>query len=82
MEENYPRISFNYIYNGEAVVCMAVMKETFYELYFDFKYICNIEMDDDWEWRACKETILSPQTVDEIGLHIQHYLDYPANFDE
>ena len=74
MESHRPIIYFEISYAGEQVFCDAVMEERSYEIFFDGLFKCELANFEN-DWQILSGAIVPKETVDQIGLCIEDWLE-------
>jgi hypothetical protein len=70
-DTQYPVIGFGLEYGNELIYCEAVMKDNYYDIHFDGKWVASIAHNEDWDWMQASGVILPETIIDEIGLRIE-----------
>ncbi|HEY8781922.1 MAG TPA: hypothetical protein VIM16_09925 [Mucilaginibacter sp.] len=68
-------IGFEINYSGTQFFCEAQLKASCYKIYFNNKYMADIEYDAAGGWVQTNGTLLPESTIEEIGAHIDGQLD-------
>jgi hypothetical protein len=75
MEIKATGISFELKYGGKPVFCEAIVQQNGMQIYFNGSYIATMDIDAAAGWRLTEGTILPQEIVENIGAHIDGYLD-------
>jgi hypothetical protein len=64
--------NFELEYPDKPVDCKVVMNDASYDVYFDGRYMGDIQHTEDFTWIQASGVILPQGIVDEIGFQIEH----------
>ncbi len=62
---------FRMYYAEKATTCIAVMRDTWFEVIFNRRPVAILVMNGEMEWMLAGGTILPDEIVDEIGYRIE-----------
>ena len=68
-------VLFTIKYAGDLVFCEAVLQPGCYQIYFNGMYMADLVQDDAANWQQTNGRLLLQTTIDEVGAHIDGYLD-------
>jgi len=75
MEQETPALAFEIKYSDRLFFCEALLMISSYAVFFNNKYVAEIEYDASAGWIQTNGTLLPLSTVQEIGAHIDGQLD-------
>lgn len=75
MDNNHCPVAFEIKYSGNLFFCEALLQVCSYRIYFNNRYMADIEYDAAAGWIQTNGTLLPAATIEEIGAHIDGQLD-------
>jgi len=75
MDQQPCSIAFELRYSGSLFFCEAQLQVYSYKVYFNNRYMADVEYDAAAGWIQTNGTLLPAATIEEIGAHIDGQLD-------
>ncbi|HWZ04387.1 MAG TPA: hypothetical protein VNX40_12305 [Mucilaginibacter sp.] len=75
MDNEQCSVAFEIKYSGTLFFCEAQLQVYSYKVYFNNRYMADMEYDAAAGWIQTNGTLLPTATIEEIGAHIDGQLD-------
>ena len=75
MDNEQCSVAFELKYSGNLFFCEALLQKCGYKVYFNNRYMADVEYDAAAGWIQTNGTLLPGATIEEIGAHIDGQLD-------
>jgi len=75
MDNEQCSVAFELKYSGTLFFCEALLQLHCYKIYFNNRYMADMEYDAAVGWIQTNGTLLPAATIEEIGAHIDGQLD-------
>lgn len=75
MDNEQCSVAFALKYSGNLFFCEALLQVSCYKVYFNNRYMADMEYDAAAGWIQTNGTLLPAATIEEIGAHIDGQLD-------